>query len=361
MSLETRLKTTMLSLSLDVGEELMCLIGVSGSGKSAILRSIAGVYQPDNGSIEIGGRQVLSTGLGINLPPAERRVGFVPQSHALFGHLSAGENIAYPLLKQSDLPPAILASRVEQLCDLLNLTDDLQRRPDDLPPLVQLRVALGRALVTDPELLLLDDPFGRLDRETRPVARAEFAELLRRVRVPTLFATVELEEGYEIADRVALIDGGRILQVDAPRTLLLRPVNRRVAELVRSVNVFEGTIARVVDGIATVDTVAGMIRTPRMASVGERVDLVIRPEHVELVSHPKDAAENIIAGEVVEISPHGQVSAVTIRVSAHRVDTTIQAYIANDVVQSSGIVVGGRCLFSLPARAIHTMPISPAS
>lgn len=349
----------MLSLSLDVGDELVCLVGASGSGKSTILRSIAGVYQPDNGSIEIRGRQVLSTGLGVNLPPAERHVGFVSQSHALFGHLSAGENIAYPLLKQTSLSPSVIGSRIDQLSELLELDEDLDRPPADLAPLVQLRVALGRALVTDPEVLLLDDPFAHLDRETRRSARKQFAELLRRVPVPTLFATVELEEGYEMADRVALIDGGRLLQVDPPRTLMLRPAARRVAELVRSVNVFEGTVVRIDDGIATIETTVGLVRMPLSASVGEKVDVVIRPEHVEVMSGDAKDVENGMSGTIAEITPHGDVSSVTIRPTNDGDDVTIEAFVADDLVEAGGLSVGGRCVVSLPGRALHAMPTPP--
>lgn len=359
MFLETRLKTMMLSLSLDVGDELVCLVGASGSGKSTILRSIAGVYQPDNGSIEIRGRQVLSTGLGVNLPPVERHVGVVPQSHALFGHLSAGENIAYPLLKQTSLSPSVIGNRIDQLSELLDLVDELDRQPAELAPLVQLRVALGRALVTDPEVLLLDDPFAHLDRETRRSARKQFAELLRRVPVPTIFATVELEEGYEMADRVALIDGGRLLQVAPPRTLMLRPAGRRVAELVRSVNVFEGTVVGMDDGTATIETTVGVVRMPLSASVGEKVDVVVRPEHVEMARGDADGVENGVAGTIAEIVPYGEVSSVIIRPTDAPIDVTIEAFVANDLIATGGFSVGSRCVVSLPARALHAMPTPP--
>ena len=359
MFLETRLKTMMLSLSLDVGDELLCLVGPSGSGKSTILRSIAGVYQPDNGSIEIRGRQVFSAGLNIGLPPAERHVGFVPQSHALFGHLSVGENIAYPLLKQTSLSPAIVANRVERLSELLDLADELERLPADLPPVTQLRVALGRALVTDPELLLLDDPFVGLDHESRKSARRFFSELLRRVRVPTIFATVELEEAYEMADRIALIDGGRLLQVDSPRSVMLRPAGRRVAELVRSVNVFEGTVVAIDDGAATIEITVGIVRMLLSASVGEKVDIVIRPEHVELIDGEPNSGDNVLTGTIVELLPHGEVSALTIRPSGARGGATVEAFVSNSVVEVSGLAVGRSCRISLPARALHAMPTPP--
>lgn len=349
----------MLSLSLDVGDELLCLVGASGSGKSTVLRSIAGVLQPDNGSIEVRDRQVLSTGLGVNLPPAARLVGFVPQSHALFGHLTAAENIAYPLLKHSDVPASLTDQRVELLSELLELGDDIDRPPAELHPLVQLRVALGRALVTDPEVLLLDDPFAHLEREMRTTARQQFADLLRRLRIPTIFATVELEEGYAMGDRIALLDGGRLLQVDQPRTLMLRPASRRVAELVRSVNVFEGTVVGVDDGLATIDTVVGIVRMPLSASVGEKVDVVIRPEHVELAPAGSDATDNGIAGSVTEVDAQGTVSSVAIRPDTARGDATIVAFVSAASLEEMGLSTGSRCLASLPARALHAMPTPP--
>lgn len=360
MSLETRLKAMMLSLSLEVGDELLCLVGASGSGKSTILRSIAGVYQPDNGSIEIRGRQVFSTGLGINLPPAERRVGFVPQAHALFGHLRAGENIGYPLLKHPALEQSDIDNRVRWLSELLELTDELDVLPAELGVLAQLRVALARALVIDPDLLLIDDPFAALDRETRKAARQEFAALLGRIGVPTIFATVELEEGYEMADRVALIDGGRLLQTDSPRVLMLHPAGRRVAELVRSVNVFEGTVSQIDDNVATIASTIGVVRMPLAASVGEKVDVVIRPEHVELVVDADPTVENALPGAITEIVPHGEVRAVTIRPDGARSGTVIEAFVSSDHVEPAGLTIGGRCVVVLPARALHAMPTPPA-
>lgn len=360
LNIESRLKSSMLSVSMDMGSEIVCLIGPSGSGKSVILRSIAGVYQPDNGSIEILGRQVLSSGLGINLPPRERYVGFVPQAHALFDHLTVDENIAYPLLKMNDLSPSVIATRVDRLCDLLELDDVRDLHPLDLSPVEMIRVALGRALVSDPDILLLDDPFGHFDRDTRKSARDEIGALLRRIGVPTLFATVELEEGYQIADRVGLLDKGRLLQIDEPRTLMLHPINRRVAELVRSVNVLEGRVIRVTGETATIDTSVGTVQMPLSASVGEKLDVVIRPEHVQIQPAAANSeVENAISGTIAELVPHGEVRAVTITVTGPRGQVNIEAFASKDVIDETGLDAGSRCVALLPARALHVMPAPP--
>ncbi|MCO5175795.1 MAG: ABC transporter ATP-binding protein [Thermomicrobiales bacterium] len=357
LTIESRLKSTMLSVSIEMGNEVVCLIGPSGSGKSVVLRSIAGVFQPDNGSIEILGRQVLSTGLGVNLPPRDRYVGFVPQSHALFDHLTVDENIAYPLLKVNDLQPAVVATRVDRLCDLLELDAVRDLYPHDLTPVMLIRVALGRALVTDPDVLLLDDPLGHLDREMRKSVRDEIGELLRHIGVPTLFATVELEEGYQIADRVGLLDSGRLLQIDEPRALMLHPANRRVAGLVRSVNVYEGRVVRVTGDTSTIETTIGVVQVPLAASVGEKVDVVIRPEHVQILPAASGTQiENGIPGTIAEVVPLGDVRAVTIAVSGPRGQVNIEAFAGMDVIDGAGLDVGRRCVALLPTRALHIMP-----
>jgi ABC-type Fe3+/spermidine/putrescine transport system ATPase subunit len=360
--LETRLRSFMLALAFAMGDELLCVVGRSGSGKSTILRAIAGVYIPDNGSITIRDRQVFSTGLGINIPPADRYIGYVPQSHALFPHLSIAENVVYPLRKREHLDEDEVARRMEELIDLLDLDDVAGRRPEDVPPLLQQRAALGRALAGDPDVLLIDDSFALLDNDTRRAARADFVDLRNRLAIPAIFATVELEEAYEIADRVALIESGRLLQIDPPRTLLLHPANRRVAELVRSVNVLAGNVIEAVGESTTVRTAIGDLQVTTVASVGEDVDIAIRPEHVQvLVDEPAEMGGNVIRGRVSHEERHGSIVMLSI-IPKHGVsDVTLQAYLSEASRKELLLGEDSLCWLYLPPRALHLMPRLPAA
>ena len=283
VSLETRLKDFMLSLSFEMGDELLALVGRAGSGKTVVLRSVAGVYVPDSGSIAIRGETVFSTGLDISVPPAERYVGYVPQAHQLFPHLTVAENVGFSLTRRRDQSADQMRDaerRIGELLELLQLTRIADVVPADLSEIEQQRAALARALALDPEILLLDDPFATLDSGTRRQARSELSELRRLINVPVLLATSELEEAYEIADRIALIDRGSLLQISPPRQLLMRPSSRRVAEIVRSVNVIPGTVIAATGETIEVTTPLGILRVSDLSGIHGEVDVVVRPEHV---------------------------------------------------------------------------------
>lgn len=360
--LESRLRSYMLSLSFSIGEELLCLVGRSGSGKTAILRAIAGVFIPDSGTITIRDRQVFNSGLDVNLPPGERHVGYVPQTHALFPHLPIAENIAFPMLKHSTLSDVDVQRRVEELMDLLALDQVADRLPEHVDPVLRGRAAVARALALDPELLLMDDPYATLDDATRREARADFTDLRRRLGIPCVFATAELEEAYEISDRIALIDEGRLLQIDPPRTLLLRPASRKVAELVRSVNVIPGEVVEVKATSVVVTTELGSLRVDGHGREGELVDLVIRPEHVRIVDTQgeNDERENLLSLRVSEQDRHGDIVALTLASPDAAVSQTVQAFLSETSFRDLG-EIGERVLaIYLPPRALHVMPRLPS-
>ena len=356
--LESRLREYMLSLSFSIGDELLCLVGRSGSGKTAVLRAMAGVFIPDSGTITIRDRPVFNSGLEINLPPGERHIGYVPQTHALFPHLPIAENIAFPMLKHSRLADADIQRRVDELMDLLSLTGVASQLPDRVDPVMRGRAAVARALALDPDLLLMDDPYTTLDDATRRDARNDFADLRRSLGIPCLFATVELEEAYEIGDRIALIDNGRLLQIDAPRTLLLRPASRKVAELVRSVNVIPGEISSVTATSINVTTALGTLQVEGYGREGELVDLVIRPEHVRIVETSADnpPSENVLDLKVSGQDRHGDVITLTLSAIDDAVDQTVQIFLSEASFRDLG-ETGNRTLHvHLPSRALHAMP-----
>jgi iron(III) transport system ATP-binding protein len=362
--IETRLKTYMLDVTLEVDNELLALVGPERSGKSIILRAVAGVYVPDTGLISIGDRTVFSTGLDINVPTAERRVGHVPQANAVFSHLTVAENISYLLRRQVPWSDEEVARRVDEVVDLLGLQRVINTRTDDLHAEDRHRIALARALVLDPEVLLLDDPFAELDDVTRRRVRADFAYLRRQIGIPALLTTSELDEGYEVADRIALIDRGHVLQTGTPHHLLHHPANRRVAELVSAVNVIPCRVVRS-DGVTTeVETAFGLLLVSGATASDSEADLVIRPEQIQILTDAVDwrALVNVIRGVVHAERQHGATHALEIAVEGYDAwaegPVILHILLSTLAYQQHGLRVGGPVLIELPPGDLHIMPRS---
>jgi iron(III) transport system ATP-binding protein len=223
-----------LDLCLERGR-LLALLGPSGCGKTTALRIIAGFEVPDAGSVEIGGRVV--AGRGVQVPPEKRRVGMVFQDYALFPHLSVGKNIGYGLAKGS--PPG----RVQELVRLVGLEGLEARLPHELSGGQQQRVALARALAAEPDLILLDEPFSNLDPSVRERVRREVRQLLHEVGITAVFVTHDQEEALSIADQVAVMVAGRVLQTGTPAEVYSRPASPEVASFVGGANLIPATIA----------------------------------------------------------------------------------------------------------------------
>ena len=230
---EARAGDFRLSAALDADDELVVLYGRSGSGKSLTLRAVAGLLRPAAGRIEIGGRAVFDAGAGVDLPPQERRVGYVIQELALFPHLDVRRNALIGLERDADAP-----ARYARLEGLLSIGGLGGRRPHELSGGQQQRVALARALVRRADVLLLDEPFSALDEALRADLRAELLRLRRELRLAIVFVTHDLREAHLLADRVAVLDGGRVLQFAPRDEVFRRPASRRVAELAGFANIF---------------------------------------------------------------------------------------------------------------------------
>ncbi len=206
--------------------ELLALIGLSGSGKTTTLRSIAGLYRPRDGEVRCNGAVWLDTGHGIDLPPHRRPVGLVFQSYALFPHMTALGNVAAAL---GHRPAGERLERARELLLLVHLAGFEQRRPAALSGGQQQRVAVARALAREPAVLLLDEPFSAVDRPTRRKLHAELAELRQSVRIPIVLVTHDIDEAAALADRLCVIDHGETLQAGRPAELLAAPASPRVA------------------------------------------------------------------------------------------------------------------------------------
>jgi iron(III) transport system ATP-binding protein len=253
--------------------ELLALLGPSGCGKSTTLRLIAGLEQPDSGTIIVGGRTV--AGPDQWTPPEQRRVGLVFQDGALFPHLTVAENIAFPLTASHQQAKA----RTYELMALVGL-DGLERRyPHQLSGGQQQRVALARALAVDPAVILLDEPFANLDAALRHSLREEVAQLVRRSGVTAVLVTHDQAEALSLADRVAVLFAGQIAQIDTPQAIYTTPANRMVAAFVGEVNLLpaeaQGTLAN--SPIGTI-----ILTMPHSGPV----ELALRPEAIGVEPHP---------------------------------------------------------------------------
>jgi iron(III) transport system ATP-binding protein len=263
--------------SLEVGKgEFVALLGPSGCGKTTLLRLIAGFEVPDQGTVRLG-EQVVSGGAWI--PPERRHVGMVFQDYALFPHLSVARNVGY------GLPRRGRDRRVGEALELVGLAGHGPRFPHELSGGQQQRVALARALAPEPSVVLLDEPWSNIDPVLRGSMRDELAAILRATGVTVLLVTHEQEEAFSLADRVALMRDGSIVQTGPPEEIYYGPSTRWAAEFVGAANVLPG---RLEDGL--VETLVGRFPAPNGDAPGE-VDVLVRPELLELAVDPDGSGE----------------------------------------------------------------------
>ena len=256
--------------------EVVALLGPSGCGKTTLLRLIAGFERPDAGSVTVAGRLAASRDAWI--PPEARRVGMVFQDYALFPHLTVAANIGFGLARR-DRP-----GRVPKLLEVVGLESLGHRYPHELSGGQQQRVALARALAPAPELVLLDEPWSNVDPFLRETLRAEVAEIIRPLGVTVLLVTHDREEAFSLADRIALMRDGKVVQEGTPEQLYFSPASRWAAEFVGAANVLSG---RVVDG--RIETAIGAFLA-NGASAKSDAQVLVRPELLELEPSPTGAA-----------------------------------------------------------------------
>jgi iron(III) transport system ATP-binding protein len=264
------------SLCVDYGE-VVALLGPSGCGKTTLLRLIAGFEHPNGGTVDVAGRRV--AGARTWIPPEQRRVGMVFQDYALFPHLTVAENVGFGLSRRAR--PA----RVAELLAIVGLDGLGGRYPHELSGGQQQRVALARALAPSPELVLLDEPWSNVDPFLRETLRAEVSEIIRPLGVTVLLVTHDREEAFSVADRIALMRDGAVVQEGTSEEIYFSPVSRWAAEFVGAANVLTG---RVVGG--RVETSVGAFPA-NGASALEAAQVLVRPELLELEPDPSGTAE----------------------------------------------------------------------
>jgi iron(III) transport system ATP-binding protein len=264
-----------LDLTINPGE-LFFLLGPSGCGKTTLLRCLAGFFIPDEGQIWFGDEEVT------RLAPHKRNAGMVFQSYALWPHLTVAENVAFGL-EERRVPTDEIRRRTGEALESVHMSAFLQRRPNQLSGGQQQRVALARALVVRPRCLLLDEPLSNLDAKLRLEMRAEIRRVCKEFQLTTVYVTHDQKEALTISDRLAVMEGGRILQVGAPREIYRRPAGRTVANFIGETDFIPGKVLSAGGGKAVVETALGRFdgvlgdptQPPR---AGSEVTVSIRPE-----------------------------------------------------------------------------------
>ncbi len=306
-------------VDLDIHErEFFCLLGPSGCGKTTLMRMLAGFETPTSGRILLGDLDLAG------LPPYRRPVNMMFQSYALFPHMSVEANVAFGL-KQDGVARSEIADRVADVLRLVQLEGLGRRKPDQLSGGQRQRVALARALVKRPKVLLLDEPLGALDKKLREETQFELMDLQVELGMTFLVVTHDQDEAMTMADRIAMMDKGRIVQCGTPAEIYETPASRKVATFVGDVTLFEGVVEGRVGGLVAV---AGEGAGPRVlvdeaasgrvvaASVGARVAVAVRPEKIMLSQDPPPpGTPNVIEGEVWDIGYLGDWTIYRVRLA----------------------------------------------
>jgi putrescine transport system ATP-binding protein len=290
-------------VSLDIAKgEFFALLGPSGCGKTTLLRMLAGFEIPDAGRILLDGEDI------VPVPPHRRPVNMMFQSYALFPHLSVESNVSFGL-KQEGLPRAEIKARVGEMMKTVSIGQFASRKPHQLSGGQRQRVALARALVKRPKLFLLDEPLAALDKKMRAQTQFELKELQRRLGLTFVIVTHDQEEAMIMADRIGVMDRGRLVQVGRPAEIYEHPNSRWVAEFIGEANILRGEMA----GREAVRTAAGTLRVAACGAAQGEVFVAIRPEKIRLSARRPDLEpDNCFSGRVSALAYRGDMSLCTV-------------------------------------------------
>ncbi len=330
-------------LDLAVGAgEFLTLLGPSGCGKTTVLRMVAGLEIPDEGTIRIEGKTVFSSREGVFVPPGKRNIGLVFQSYALWPHMTVFENVAFGLQVRGTDRKTVVA-RVAEALAYMQLQGMEKRAPQQLSGGQQQRVALARMLVTKPSIFLMDEPLSNLDAKLRMEMRAEIKRLHRETKATTVYVTHDQHEALTMSSRIAVMDRGILQQVAPPQETYRRPANLFVADFIGSptINFLSGRVARDGDRLLFRGEAMTLPLTPPGRLEGRKVTAAIRPEDIRFVANDREGEEAVIDS----VLPAGADVIVQVRKGSCRLTVKAAGDFAGDV--------GDPVYLFIPPEAVH--------
>jgi iron(III) transport system ATP-binding protein len=305
--------------------ELLVLLGPSGCGKTTTLRMIAGLEEPDAGEVWLGSALVSSAQRNVFVPSEKRNMGMVFQSYAIWPHMSVFDNVAYPL-RVRRAPRRLIDERVDKSLALLGLQGLEQRPATQLSGGQQQRVALARAIVFEPRILLLDEPLSNLDAKLRVHMRTELKQLQAATGITTIFVTHDQAESMALADRIVVMNRGRIEQVGSPVDIYERPRSRFVNEFIGSINVLPGIVRTIYDSRVTLVSdkyeIQGYLANDLGLAPGETVNATIRPERLTVLRQAVTASVNHWPARVVRTIYYGDHREYELQLGDHTLKAT---------------------------------------
>ncbi len=329
--------------------QFFTLLGPSGCGKTTTLRSVAGLERPQEGEIIVGDDLVFSQQRKISIPPYKRDIGMVFQSYAIWPHMNVFENVAFPLREMKKrVSQTDIRSRVRKALSLVQL-EGLEDRPAPfLSGGQQQRLALARALVKEPRVLLLDEPLSNLDAKLREETRFELRELVKRLAITTLYVTHDQLEALTMSDVVAVMDQGRVVQEGTPLEIYRAPRDRFVANFIGLSNFLEGRVQKT-GQLGEVETPSGTLKCVLADGItaGEAVVVVIRPEDVNLNAGPASQNENILEGKIEAVVFMGDTLECQVAVGTKLIRIKLHP--------SSPVARGEIVRLRLPAESCHAL------
>ncbi|MFT6646868.1 MAG: putative spermidine/putrescine transport system ATP-binding protein [Pseudophaeobacter arcticus] len=308
--------------------EFLTMLGPSGSGKTTCLMMLAGFETATHGDIRLGGTSIN------NIPPHKRGIGMVFQNYALFPHMTIAENLSFPL-EVRKIGKSEREAKVKRALDMVEMGAFGGRRPSQLSGGQQQRIALARALVFEPELVLMDEPLGALDKQLREKMQFEITHLAHRLGITVVYVTHDQTEALTMSDRVAVFEDGRIQQLAPPDKLYEEPQNSFVAQFIGENNTLEGTVKEISNGVALVQLDDGELidcRPVNVSKPGERTRVSIRPERVEYNKDRLAEGVHTLKAEVLEFIYMGDIFRTRLRVAGNE-DFVIKTRNAPDQVR----------------------------
>ena len=323
-------------IQLEINEgEMLTLLGPSGCGKTTTLRCIAGLEKPEEGDIIIDGKPMLSEGF---VQPSKRGIGMVFQNYAVWPHMKVFNNIVYGL-KLMKISRQSIQERAQQVLKLVGLDGLEDRYPSQLSGGQQQRVALARALVSNPKVLLLDEPLSNLDAKLREELRFEIKSLVRRMGITSVYVTHDQAEAMVISDRIAVMDSGNVVQIGTAQEIYKKPTNRFVADFIGTMNFMSGEVVQVLQDaneayVRTEFSEKMLCKTSDTAATtpGKKVYASIRPEDVEVFTEPPQASENLFKGTIAHKAYLGNFLFFFVSID----DTMIRVQVPHHLPQQEG-------------------------